>query len=395
MTAVTEIDAARHHQTLARGRTAESGGDDETAELLFREVLDATRGSGTLVAWVALANLSGLYMRQGRESEALILSRRALDESGPFEPFRGAWARQAVCMALANVEDWQRMAAELPALEAAIPACPEPWRTILSRSLLMLRATAALKGGTVEEAVSAHGALVASIDGTAAPNTRRAVHLLGAEVAVRAGRRRDAIAAVREGRAWSGSPVEEVASVVVEAESLVELGETGGVAALVRDVLDRIDASRAPLLGSAFLVKAGPRLAALVEAHGGDAELTRRTYDLAAAAVVVRTLELERGVAELPELADPQPQDAAILAAFRGRFVDEKRAFLADVARLVGDPASTAPFLRHGDGLLHVCAWCMQLDRGDGTWAPVGHLLAGAVHGGVTHGMCAPCFAAA
>lgn len=397
MTPVTvpSVDAARHQDTLARARASENAGDEATAESGFREVLDATRGSGTLVAWVALANLTGLYQRQGRESECLLLIRRLIDGAVDFEPFRGVWARQALCMALANIEDWPRLADELPRFEAAIPGSPAPHLAVFTRSAQALRATIALQCGTVEDARVVHAGLLSALDETAAPNTRRFVHLIGADVELRARRFPEALAAARQARVYASSPIEAIASAVVEAECLLELDGTAAAAEVVREALGRIDAAPPSPRASALLVKAGPRLAGLVADRCGDELLARRTYDLASSAIVRRAVEIERAMVDLPELADPHPADEASLAAFRARFSHEKREFLAAVARVLGDRSGGAAFLRSDhEGLMLVCAWCLRLLRRDGTWQPVGHFLAGADQTRVTHGICEACDAA-
>lgn len=359
---------------------------------MYRAVLAETRGTGSLVAWIALANLTGLFQRQGRESECLILIRRLIDGAGAFEPFRAVWARQAQCMALANVEEWERLSAELPRFEAAIPGCPEPHATIFTRSSQALRAVFAIHWGTLDEARAAHATLVARLDDSAAPNTLRFTHLIGAEIELRSHRFDAALRAAREARGHASGAVEAIASVVVEAECLVALGLTDDAHVLVREAIDALTHAPPPLRAPALLVKAGPRLAALVAEHFADDELTRRTYDLAGAAIVRRAVEIERDFSDLLELADPHPEDRASLVAFRARFREEKGAFLSSVARILGTDCAGGAFLRPGDdSLTRVCAWCLRLHRDDGTWLPIAHFLAETDDGRVTHGICDGC----
>lgn len=394
--AETTVDVPRLQDALARARADEMAGDEAGAESVYRAVLAASRDSGTLVAWIALANLTGLFQRQGRESETLILIRRLIDGAGAFEPFRGVWARQARCMALANIEAWEHLALELPIFESAIPGCPEPHATIFVRSSQALRAALALEAGSLDDARAAHAALVARLDDTAAPNTRRFTLLIGADVEFRSRQFPEALRAAREARAHVSGPVEALASIVVEAECLVHLEEPDAAHLLVREALEAIDASPLPPRAPALLVKAGPRLAALVAEHFDDDILTRRTYDLAGAAIMRRTVEIERDFAELPELADPHPDDRAALAAFRARFRESKSVFLNAVARILGHGCPGGTFLRPGDdALTRVCAWCLRLHRDDGTWLPIAHFLAETDHGRVTHGICDRCEVAA
>lgn len=389
---LSDVDAARHQERLASARAAENSGDEAGAEFGFREVLDATRGSGALVAWIALANLTGLYMRQGRESECLILVRRVIDGAAGFEPFRRVWALQALCMALSNLGEWGRLEDELPRFEAAIPDCPDPYRTVFGRSSRALRATIALECGSVDDARAANAALEASLDGTAAPNTSRFVHLIGADIELRARRLPEAMAAARRARPFAASPVEAVAGVVVEAECLLELEGPDAARRVVREVLDEIDATPVAPRAPALLLKSGPRLAELVQERCGDDDLARRTFDLAGIAMVQRVIEIERAVTGLPELADPHPADQASLAAFRARFAADMGRFLAAVARVLGERSCGGAFLRPGGrDFLRVCAWCVRLHGADGSWLPVGHLLAGADYRTVTHGMCDTC----
>jgi tetratricopeptide (TPR) repeat protein len=398
MTAVTarpRIDVERWKEALVEARALESAGDEAAAERAFREALDATRGSGEVVAWVALSNLTGLYMRQGRESETLILVRRVIEDAAPFEPFRLAWARQALCMALANIEDWSRLGVELPRFEASIAGTPEPHAAIFARSARALRVTIAISHGTVEEARAAYEPLLASLDASALPNTCRYVHLMGADVEQRSGRLAEALDAARRARPYSTSPTELISGVVVEAECLLELGDADGARDVVRDMLDRIDAEPGATFASAVLLRAGPHLAELVADRLGDDDLVRRTYDLAAHALVARAAEMQRIVSDLPELADPPPDDVASLAAFRGRFAETKRRFLRGVARVLGGRPGAASFLQPDrDGVVRVCAWCLQIRCPDGTWLPLGHFAAGSPPSRVTHGICDACTSA-
>jgi len=387
-------DFARRQETLAQARALENAGDQAGAERGFREVLDATRGSGHVVAWTALANLTGLFMRQGRESECLLLTRRLVDGAAALEPFRGAWARQALCMALANIEDWARLSQELARFEAAVPGCPPPHSVVFGRSVQALRATVALHHGSLDEAHAAHETLLASLDESTAPNTRRFVHLIGAEVALRGRRLPDALASARLARPFAASPMEAVSGVVVEAECLLELDGADAARAVVRGVLDEIDASPTAERTPAHLVKAGPALGELVAERCGDDVLARRTYDLAGAAVVRRAVEIERALTDLPELADAHPDDDASLAAFRARFRDEMARYLDGVARLLVERSGAEAFLRpQHDGFVRICAWCLRVDRRDGTWLPVGHLFADGAQSRVTHGICGSCAA--
>jgi hypothetical protein len=389
--ALEGIDVARLQETLAAARAQELAGEEATAERRFREVLDATRGSGLEVAWIALANLTGLFQRQGRESEALILLRRLVDGAAAFAPFRGTWARQALCMALANIDDWDRMNAELPRFEAGIADCPEPHRTIFTRSLHALRTAAAVHHGETADARASHALLAAAVDDTAAANTMRFIHLLHAQIELRDRRWEAALDASRKARVHASSPMEEVANAAIETECLLEiLGLRDAARDCARDVLDRIDASPTRGATPSHLVKAGPRLAELAADRCGDEALARRAYDLAAGAVLGRAAEIERATVELPELAAPRPEDEASLAAYRQRFREEKRRFLRAVSLLLKE--KDGGFLAQAPSdFVRVCAWCMQVLRPGGERAPYGHLLVDGAGVRVTHGMCEPC----
>jgi hypothetical protein len=123
----------------------------------------------------------------------------------------------------------------------------------------------------------------------------------------------------------------------------------------------------------------------------GDELLARRAYDLAGGAVVRRALEIERSMLELPELADPHPEDVASLAAWRARWQRDKSRFLQAVAHLLCAAGGDAFLRADDDGLLRVCAWCLSVRRPGGAWMPFGHLVSGEADDRVTHGICAPC----
>jgi hypothetical protein len=383
-------DVSRHEEALARGRAEQNAGDEISAERRFLEVLAATRGSGADVGFIALANLAGLYMRQGRESESLLLARRLVVASASRKPHVRAWARQTLCMAFANIDDWPRLAAELPLFEREVDGCSGPAVAVYVRASLALGAHVALRLGTLEEARVAHEKLVASLDEAAQSNTRLFTELMGAEIEQRDGRLPEAMAAARRARSHAETPIEAMSPVAVEAECLVELEGPGRTRELVREALDAADACAMTAHAPSHLVEAAPKLAELVVGRCDDADLARRAYDMAAAAIVLRAAEIERALVDLPELAALERDDEAALAGFRARFHAGRRRFIAAVSKRRGRPI--VGFFESGVvGIVTVCAWCLRVRRGDGAWLPLGHFVHVGDRRHVTHGMCAAC----
>src|SRR6187549_1258600 len=102
--------------SLHRGMREADAGDPGAAEYRFRDVLTASRGSGTRAERLALSCLVTHFARRRRDVEALILARRHATLA------RQAGTAEDVCFAMAGladsfarIEDWERF--DLASLE--------------------------------------------------------------------------------------------------------------------------------------------------------------------------------------------------------------------------------------------------------------------------------------
>ena len=377
---------------LRDGREAAEAGDDASAESEFLAVLAATRGTGDALEFRALADLASLYRRQSREMEALRLARRLMELARRGEPDRRACAAQSLCAALADIEDWPRLAAAMPEFEAAVAACPPKLRTAYDRAALVLLGRLALHRDDLAVAARHAADAVAASDDRPHEWTRLAAHSLSAWVAYRTGLFAEGLDTARRAHALAPSPASALESVHVEALCTFEIEGPAAAAGVVRRAIDDIEARPRFAPAPAHLAHFGPALAQLA-GHCGDDVLARRVCDLAAAGMLGRLVEMERQVADLPELREGSADDEAALTAFRGRFRERKTALLARLASLLR-PAGGPAFLSSGDDALRVCAWCVRSLQDDGSWQPFGHVAHAVVGMRVTHGICPSCAAA-
>jgi hypothetical protein len=118
---------------------------------------------------------------------------------------------------------------------------------------------------------------------------------------------------------------------------------------------------------------------------------------IGAGATLLRVLEIDRCVREIPEIAAPGPEDERLLREHRARFWKGHGDLMERVRTLIGEEhrAGRRPLARlHREGgPLRACAWCVRLQAPDGEWIPVAHLLPRALDFPVTHGICRPCAA--
>ena len=374
------------------GRAAAEAGDDTTAEAVYLEVLAATRGKSPALQFRALTHLTAVYMQQDREMEALRLSRRLVQLASDADPAQRAWAAQSICSAFANIDDWTRVARDLPAFESAIAVCSPALQASYSRTLLVLRGRLALNTGDLAEAARLAAEAVAASAATQHVWTRLVALVLTAWSACRAGRFDAGLEAARRAHRLAPSPVSALESVHVEALCALEVEGPAAAAAVIRLAFDEIEARPRVSPAPALVAHFGPALAQLA-GRCGDVHLARRVCDLAAAAMLGRLVEMEREVSGLPELREGTADDEAALTAFRGRFRENKTALLASLAGLLR-PESGSSFLRSDDDAVRVCAWCVRSMHDDGTWQPFGHMAHSVAGVSVTHGICPACAAA-
>ena len=384
-------DPAALDARLRAGREAVAAGDDETAEREYLDVLRRTRGTSSIIEFGAVAHLTALYMQQSREMEGLRLSRRLIELAKSRGPNQRGWAAQAMCMAFANIEDWPRVARELPGFEAAIRGCKPEQQVEFDRGAFILLGRLALHRGDLSVAARHAADAIAATDASPHAWTRLAAHVLSAWVSCRSELFAEGLDLARRAHALAPSPVSALESVHVEALCALEVEGKASAAAVVRGAIDDIEARPGFSPAPAHIAHFGPALAEIA-VRCGDEDLARRVCDIAAAGMLGRLAEMERQVPDLPELREADSDDEAALTAFRARFREGKTALLARLSELLRPPGGPA-FLRTGDDAVRVCAWCVRSLHDDGTWQPFGHVTHAVVGVRVTHGICPSCAA--
>jgi hypothetical protein len=307
----------RQAASIVLGRLEADRGRPGPAERRFRSVLTAVRGSGGRMEYLACSSLAGLCLRENREFEALVLSRRllALGETAAEET-RLRYAFLVLANALAGLGEWDLVDGHLAAIDRSLEGRePSYERTLrfFARALAARRAFA--KGDPVRAAEETEKAAALQRTGTSLGGEERVLLLLRARVEEAAGR-------------WTA------------AEALL-------------------------------------------------------AYDLAAAAVLLRVIEIGRCLRDLPELAAIEPEDERVLREARTRFLREHRTLLEHVKRrLLEDEgrggALLKGFLREGP-YMRVCAWCRRVLGEGRVWVPVGHFLPLGPDLPVSHGICPSC----
>ena len=121
-------------------------GEYADADARLREVLGEVRGSGTRLERTAYASLAVVYQHQGREFEALVLTRIVLRLStDATDPWEACVAHQQYCALLFALEDWAHMDAALDDLEQALRVADPPWAWSMWQYIHGERAEAALE----------------------------------------------------------------------------------------------------------------------------------------------------------------------------------------------------------------------------------------------------------
>lgn len=363
-------------------------GEYADAEARLREILGQLRGSGTRLERTAYSSLAVVYQNQGREFEALVLTRIVLRLStDAADPWEACVAHQQYCSLLFALGDWVHMDAALADLERVLRVANPPWAWKMWRYIHGERAETALQRGDIEAMRASMCAMLEAVPaGTDPAVLSQWYPLLTARLALAEGRPADAITHLQQ----DGLATMEQADIAaVQAYFLVE--DADAAVARGRACLDRLASEREVWGGAAQRLRSSAKMASLFEDHGAEPDDVRRAYDIAAEAAMRRIFELEHSLATLPDLGVVEPADMQALAAFRVRFRDGHARLLARLTSyLVAELESGSP-LEVNEGHLRVCAWCHRIASRASRWLPVGHLLPSQAGVPVTHTICPDC----
>lgn len=137
----------------------------------------------------------------------------------------------------------------------------------------------------------------------------------------------------------------------------------------------------------------GKRLAAALGGPLAAIEEARQAYDLVATAIVQRMQEIDRSLAALPELLLPERTYEDDLVAYRKAFAAAHEDVMRRVSSLFDRKTATLPdgVLQTETGLISICAWCESMRNDQGEWIPIGHLLPRQGRVSVSHSICPTC----
>lgn len=385
--------------TLVLGQVAAEAGRTDQAEGLLRGLLVDRRGTGHRLERLACLALSRLFAQRRRGFEALALARMAASLA---RKAGSAWdlcaARARVCMALDAMGDAERLATALEELDRGLEGIPRERARPLRLMVLGFRAESALAGDDLEGARRAlEGLRALRPDGDAAAADPRLASYLEAEIALRDRRPDEAAALVRRARDIP-SPVaaSDLPLAILEARCLVEQGDRDRARAVLAGVLDVLDADpESDPLGPGQRIRWSMEAGRILQDRCGDVAAARRAFDLAAGQVAGRIAEIDRGMAEMPELSGMSEEDLAALTAHRDRFARQQVEILDRVAALFRGEAPPAGLI-HGEepgeeGFFRACAWCRRVRGGSGRWLPIGEFLPEGRRLRISHGICGDC----
>lgn len=394
--------ALRHVAVLSCAQIAMFGGDVLGADRLVRDVLLASRGTGSRVERTAVLALGKLALQLRREFEALVLSRRAaslMDEA--HDVWGGANARLNLCAVYSLIGDVPRLSAALDEIAVRLPRLLDPVRhAFVSRSVHRRRAEVSLACGDAAEALASLRA-AERVGGTLYPGELEFALHLEAEIEF-ARDDVDRAAELLTAAAALGSPT-GVRGLRIRAQRVAVDARRGGGAdaiagaeALLRDLRSSEGVRAGPAARREFAL----RVARGVQSLPGAIDVARRAYDLAASAAFDRLIELDGFVREVPESASPSREDLAVIEHYRRRTERSQRVTHAAVARLVADAVMEgrmpAEILPPSGELTCVCAWCQRVRTRGGSWLTVQQFLPLCLDGAIelTHGICEACLPA-
>jgi tetratricopeptide (TPR) repeat protein len=388
----------RELAALVRGQaTADLGRLDE-AEEVFRGLLGRGRGTGSRIERLACLSLAKLFAHQRRGFEALALARRAAALARKAE---NSWdlcvARARICLALQVIDDGERLAQAVDELDRALDDAPEDRARPLRWLVLGFRVEAALETDDLDGARRALEGLRALSGPSAGPTGDARLPLyLDAEIEARSGRPAEALTRIAGARAIPARvPASDLPLSLLEARCLAESGDDAGARRAMAAFLDLLDEELDPdPFGTGQRIRWATAAGRLLQDRIADAEGARRAFDMAAGWVVRRIVEIDRAIAEMPELSDMATEDLRALTDHRNRFVREQAEILDRVAGLFSGE-TPPPGLVHGgggeEGYFHACAWCRRVKTADDRWLPIGEFLPDDKRLRISHGICQDC----
>jgi hypothetical protein len=383
---------------LVRGQSLADLGRLDEAEAVFRALLAAARGTAARIERLSCLSLAKLFAHQRRGFEALALARIAATLARKAEnPWDLCVARARICMALQVIDDGERLARAVEELDRALDDAPEERARPLRWMVLGFRVEAALEVDDLDGARRALEGLKGLTSSSAGTSGDPRLPLdLAAEIEARSGRHREALARIAGARAIPARvPASDLPLALLEARCLAESGDAEAGRRSMAAVLDLLDEEPDPdPFGTGQRIRWATEAGRLLQERLADPAGAQRAFDLAAGWVVRRIVEIDRAIADMPELAGVAAEDLRALTDHRNRFVREQAEILDRVAGLFSGDAPP-PGLVHGgvgeDSYFHACAWCRRVKTAGDRWLPIGEFLPDDRRLRISHGICGDC----
>mgnify|MGYP001814165888 CR=1 FL=1 len=280
-------------------------GDTAEGERLFLELLADMRGRDELGERYALAGLSTIYARNGRDFEALVLLRLLTDSAIAAQDWeRAANTMTNYCVLRCQLEPSADLRIQVAVLEDLLAKLPEDRARVSREDIHLVRASQALERGDLLSAATHTRSFeeAPTLDPRA---WRKQMTALGlrASVAMREGDGYRAMAYLDQ--AATHTPAEGAFPLVFTRHRLgaaLVLGSTDRLGAWAREGLAQLEAcADQPELASQR-IRLGTCLADACERLPDNESKLHRIYDLTAAAIMTRIAQLDDAVRKLPEL---------------------------------------------------------------------------------------------
>ncbi len=386
---------------LDEARGAADSGDLVRAEQLLRDLLSIDDRPGSFDRLFVLSSLMTVYSRLGRQHETLVLARHLTDRLLELNQLGAAAGCMATyCEAISEVGSPEMRTRRLEELNTMLLALDPDEGGMPREAYHSCAFDLELRAGNLERARHHAERYRAYRPRQEGRPWRKASQLgiLDIKLDLAGGMPRRALETLRRVEELVRRAAEPAAIVAwMRVQCLQAAGELSRAESAARSYLALLEKTRADEAMAPHRVRNAAALAAWFAARPGYGGAARRTYDLAAAAVIQRITQLSTAVPELEAIGVEVGTAADDLAELRRGFLAEQEDLLARVAQLFrSQPDAVAPVVvteEQDAELVHLCAWCERVRTPEGVWLPIGHFIPRVGPLPISHGICGDCLA--